>query len=33
MVRNYESIAPDANRLNYVLGRWTGEGTSTSVPR
>ncbi|MFV8332614.1 SusC/RagA family TonB-linked outer membrane protein [Flavobacterium sp. GSP14] len=33
MVRNYESIAPDANRLNYVLGRWTGEGTSSSVPR
>lgn len=33
MVRNYESIAPDANRLNYVLGRWTGEGTSNSVPR
>ena len=33
MVRNYESIAPDANRLNYVLGRWTGEGTSTTNPR
>jgi TonB-linked SusC/RagA family outer membrane protein len=33
MVRNYESVAPDANRLNYVLGRWTGEGTSNSVPR
>jgi hypothetical protein len=33
MVRNYESISPDANRLNYVLERWTGEGTSTSVPR
>jgi hypothetical protein len=33
MVRNYESIAPDANRLNYVLDRWTGEGTSSSVPR
>ncbi|MDG2433811.1 TonB-dependent receptor [Flavobacterium sp.] len=33
MVRNYESVAPDANRLNYVLGRWTGEGTSTTNPR
>jgi hypothetical protein len=32
MVRNYESIA-QTNRLNYVLGRWTGEGTSTSVPK
>lgn len=33
MVRNYESVSPDANRLNYVLDRWTGEGTSNSVPR
>ena len=33
MVRNYESIADDANRLTYVLDRWTGEGTSNSVPR
>ncbi len=33
MVRNYESISPDANRLTYVLDRWTGEGTSNSVPR
>ncbi|RXP46498.1 TonB-dependent receptor [Lutibacter sp. HS1-25] len=33
MVRNYESIAIDANQLNYVLGRWTGEGTTNSTPR
>ena len=33
MVRNYERISPDVNKLNYVLGRWTGEGTSNSVPR
>ncbi len=33
MVRNYERTVPNANRLNYVLGRWTGEGTSNSVPR
>lgn len=33
MVRNYESVSPDANRLTYVLDRWTGEGTSNSVPR
>ena len=33
MVRNYERTASDLNKLNYVLGRWTGEGTSTTVPR
>lgn len=33
MVRNYESISDDANRLTYVLDRWKGEGTSNSVPR
>lgn len=33
MVRNYESISDDANRLTYVLDRWTGEGTSNSVPK
>lgn len=33
MVRNYESIYDDANHLDYVLDRWTGEGTSNSVPR
>lgn len=33
MVRNYERTLSDANRLNYVLGRWTGEGTSNSIPR
>lgn len=33
IVRNYERTLTDVNRLNYVLGRWTGEGTSNSVPR
>ncbi|MCG9791021.1 SusC/RagA family TonB-linked outer membrane protein [Flavobacterium algicola] len=33
MVRNYERTLSDANRLTYVLDRWTGEGTSNSVPR
>ncbi|MCV9926988.1 TonB-dependent receptor [Flavobacterium sp. LS1R49] len=33
MVRNYERTLSDANRLNYVLDRWTGEGTSTTTPR
>lgn len=33
MVRNYERSLTDVNRLNYVLDRWTGEGTSNSVPR
>jgi len=33
MVRNYERVLSDANRLDYVLDRWTGPGTSTSVPR
>jgi len=33
MVRNYERNLTDVNRSNYVLGRWTGEGTSNSVPR
>lgn len=33
MVRNYERSLSDLNRLNYVLDRWTGEGTSNTVPR
>lgn len=33
MIRNYESISDDANRLTYVLDRWKGEGTSNTVPR
>lgn len=33
MVRNYERSVPNSNRLNYTLDRWTGEGTSNSVPR
>ena len=33
MVRNYERTVTDANRSNYTLGRWHGEGTSNTVPR
>src|SRR5690606_5344449 len=33
MMRNYERNLTDVNRMNYVLDRWTGEGTSNSVPR
>jgi TonB-linked SusC/RagA family outer membrane protein len=33
LVRNYERTQPNVNRLNYTLGRWTGEGTSTTIPR
>ena len=33
MVRNYERTLSDANRLNYVLDRWRGEGTTNVTPR
>jgi TonB-dependent starch-binding outer membrane protein SusC len=33
MVRAYERNVPNGNRLNYILDRWTGEGTSNTVPR
>lgn len=33
MVRNYERTVTDVNRHSYILDRWTGEGTSNSVPR
>jgi TonB-linked SusC/RagA family outer membrane protein len=33
IVRNYERNLTDVNRLNYVLGRWTGEGSTNSIPR
>ncbi|MCZ8197641.1 MAG: TonB-dependent receptor [Flavobacterium sp.] len=33
MVRNYERVLSDVNKLNYTLDRWTGEGTSNNVPR
>ncbi len=33
MVRNYERTQPNVNRLSYTLDRWTGQGTSTLVPR
>lgn len=33
IVRNFERDQPNVNRMNYRLGRWTGEGTSTDVPR
>lgn len=33
MIRNYERTENRLNKLNYVLDRWTGEGTSNDVPR
>lgn len=33
IVRNYERTQPNANKLSYNLDRWTGEGTSNTVPR
>lgn len=33
MVRAYERALPDVNKMNYQLGRWTGEGTTNSIPR
>lgn len=33
IIRNYERQQPYANQLNYIIGRWTGEGTSDDVPR
>jgi hypothetical protein len=33
MVRNYERVQPNVNRLSYYMSRWTGEGTSSTVPR
>lgn len=33
MIRNYERTEVNLNKGNYVLGRWTGEGTSNNVPR
>ncbi len=32
-VRNYERDQPNVNRLNLYLNRWTGAGTSNTVPR
>lgn len=33
MVRNYERNLTDVNRHSYMLDRWTGEGTSNTIPR
>lgn len=33
MVRNFERFLPNVNKPNYYLGRWTGPGTSNSIPR
>nr|AOE10580.1 TonB-dependent receptor [uncultured bacterium] len=33
MVRNFERDQPNVNRLDYYLDRWTGPGTSNTVPR
>ncbi|MEZ4802971.1 MAG: TonB-dependent receptor [Gelidibacter sp.] len=33
MIRNYERSQPNVNRSTIYLDRWTGEGTSNTVPR
>jgi TonB-linked SusC/RagA family outer membrane protein len=33
IVRNFERFLPNVNKPAYYLDRWTGEGTSNSVPR
>ncbi len=33
IVRNFERDQPNVNRMNYNLDRWTGPGTSNTVPR
>jgi TonB-linked SusC/RagA family outer membrane protein len=33
MVRNYERAQPNVNRPAFILDRWTGPGTSNTVPR
>ncbi|HEY9115495.1 MAG TPA: TonB-dependent receptor [Bacteroidales bacterium] len=33
IVRNYERVQPNVNRMSYTLDRWTGPGTSNTVPR
>ncbi len=33
VVRNYERAQPNVNRMSYTLDRWTGPGTSNTVPR
>jgi TonB-dependent starch-binding outer membrane protein SusC len=33
LIRNYERTESKLNKLNYVLDRWTGAGTSNTVPR
>jgi len=33
MVRNYERVVPNVNKMAYNLDRWTGPGTSNEVPR
>ncbi|TVP47054.1 MAG: TonB-dependent receptor [Mongoliibacter sp.] len=33
IIRNYERQQPFANQLSYNLDRWTGPGTSNTVPR
>lgn len=33
IVRNYERAQPNVNRISQTLDRWTGPGTSNTVPR
>lgn len=33
IIRNYERQQPYANQLDYVIGRWTGPGSTNEIPR
>lgn len=33
IIRNYERQQPYANQLDYVIGRWVGNGSSNEIPR
>ncbi len=33
IIRNYERQQPYANQLDYNIGRWTGDGSSNTIPR
>jgi TonB-linked SusC/RagA family outer membrane protein len=33
IVRNYERVQPNVNRMTYILERWTGPGSSDEIPR
>jgi TonB-linked SusC/RagA family outer membrane protein len=33
IIRNFERQQPYANQMNYIIDRWTGEGSTNEVPR